>query len=556
MLVSGRGSIAQVQYTGDEAAAEIKKLLDTVVAAEDEFEHWEALVTRVSDLEGGVTRNSSPSVIELLRNVFDCFLAKFPLFFGYWKKYADLEFSIGGTETAEMVYERGISSIPVSVDLWTHYCHFKLDTCHDNDIIRDLFERGTHFVGMDFQSGPFWDKYIEFEERINEASNVTKLYARVFQIPSFNFGRYYEKFRARIGIQPVEELVEPEVLVKMTSDVRSEEPGLPELEVERSLRTKIDAHYYQAYTLVQNESTKRWTFESNIKRGYFHVTEVEEADLANWRKYLEFEESEGDFKRVAFLYERCLVSCALYDEFWLRYARWMFGQSKGDEFCEKRDEDTRLIYMRASCIFVPIDRPTIRLHWARFEEKLERTQVARDIHSAILDQVPNHVETLVSFAGLERRQTGNEAAIELLGTYIEQRDIEISSQLLAEQARILWQCSNDAARARQLFKDNYEKFVSSQAFWINYLKFEISQPFQGEDEAHTRIKAVHDLMRSKAQLSPEALKDLSSYYMEYLLDRGGKEAAHEYMLLDRGVNGYVASTPDVPSPLLPLPKSS
>jgi hypothetical protein len=28
---------------------------------------------------------------------------KFPLFFGYWKKYADLEFSIAGTEAAEMV---------------------------------------------------------------------------------------------------------------------------------------------------------------------------------------------------------------------------------------------------------------------------------------------------------------------------------------------------------------------------------------------------------------------------------------------------------------------
>jgi pre-mRNA-processing factor 39 len=38
-----------------------------------------------------------------VRNVYDCFLAKFPYFFGYWKKYADLEFSIGGTETAEMV---------------------------------------------------------------------------------------------------------------------------------------------------------------------------------------------------------------------------------------------------------------------------------------------------------------------------------------------------------------------------------------------------------------------------------------------------------------------
>jgi len=33
MLVSGRGSIANVQYTGDEAAAEIRKLLEAVVGS-------------------------------------------------------------------------------------------------------------------------------------------------------------------------------------------------------------------------------------------------------------------------------------------------------------------------------------------------------------------------------------------------------------------------------------------------------------------------------------------------------------------------------------------
>lgn len=84
-----------------------------------------------------MNRNSSPSAIELVRNVYDCFLAKFPLFFGYWKKYADQEFAIGGTETADMVYERGVSSISSSVDLWTNYCQFKMDTCHDNDVIRE-----------------------------------------------------------------------------------------------------------------------------------------------------------------------------------------------------------------------------------------------------------------------------------------------------------------------------------------------------------------------------------------------------------------------------------
>ena len=53
--------------------------------------------------EGGLHRNSSPGAIASTRDVYDKLLARFPLFFGYWKKYADLEFAIAGTEAAEMV---------------------------------------------------------------------------------------------------------------------------------------------------------------------------------------------------------------------------------------------------------------------------------------------------------------------------------------------------------------------------------------------------------------------------------------------------------------------
>lgn len=69
----------------------------------DSFEKWEALVRAAETIEGGLNRNSSPQAIATTRDVYDRFLAKFPLFFGYWKKYADLEFSIAGTEAAEMV---------------------------------------------------------------------------------------------------------------------------------------------------------------------------------------------------------------------------------------------------------------------------------------------------------------------------------------------------------------------------------------------------------------------------------------------------------------------
>lgn len=64
-------------------------------------------------LEGGINRNSNPQAITTARHAYDRFLAKFPLLFGYWKKYADMEFSITGTEAAEMV-RRILSHFPSS----------------------------------------------------------------------------------------------------------------------------------------------------------------------------------------------------------------------------------------------------------------------------------------------------------------------------------------------------------------------------------------------------------------------------------------------------------
>lgn len=72
----------------------------------DSFENWEKLVRAAESLEGGLNRNSSPQSIGATRDIYDRFLAKFPLLFGYWKKYADLEFSIAGTEAAELVILR------------------------------------------------------------------------------------------------------------------------------------------------------------------------------------------------------------------------------------------------------------------------------------------------------------------------------------------------------------------------------------------------------------------------------------------------------------------
>ena len=81
----------------------VKRLTKLQAEEPDSFEIWEKLVRAAESLEGGLNRNSSPQSIASTRDIYDRFLAKFPLLFGYWKKYADLEFSIAGTEAAELV---------------------------------------------------------------------------------------------------------------------------------------------------------------------------------------------------------------------------------------------------------------------------------------------------------------------------------------------------------------------------------------------------------------------------------------------------------------------
>jgi hypothetical protein len=77
----------------------------------EEFEHWEKLVRAAEAQEGGLNRNSSPQAIASTREAYDLFLARYPLFYGFWKRYADMEFAIAGPEAAEMVSTSSMNTL-------------------------------------------------------------------------------------------------------------------------------------------------------------------------------------------------------------------------------------------------------------------------------------------------------------------------------------------------------------------------------------------------------------------------------------------------------------
>jgi len=401
-----------------------------------------------------------------------------------------------------------------------------------------LFERAASHIGLDFLSHPFWDKYLEYETRQEAQDKIFAILNRVIHIPMHQYARYFERFRQMAHTRPLPELTPSDVLTRYRAEVEAEAAqfGLqkPELEVERDIRAKIDAAFYEIFQNTQGETNKRWTYEAEIKRPYFHVTALEHGQLINWRKYLDFEEAEGDYQRIVFLYERCLVTCALYDEIWFRYARWMSAQ-------EGKDEEVRNIYLRAATLFVPISRPGIRLQLAYFEEMCGRVDVARDIHAAVLMVLPDCVEAIVSWANLQRRQSGLDAAIEVYKGQIDSPAVDIFTKaaLVTEWAYLLWKVKGSVDEARAAFVNNAQWYADSHWFWLKWLEFELEQPTNAELEAQhgERVKNVVVEMRTKSRLSPGIKQDVGQVYLNYLQLRGGKEAMKEFLLVDRELFG-------------------
>ena len=408
---------------------------------------------------------------------------------------------------------------------------FSIRTQSSNNL--RLFERGAESCGQDFLSHPFWDKYIEFEERLDDKDHIFDILTKVIRLPLHQYSRYFERYNNMSKEQPIEKLASANVIASLRSEIE-QTVGANPADVEREMRTRLEAMHWEIFTGTQTEVTKRWTYESVIKRPYYHVTELDDEQLTNWGKYLDYEEGEGDYGRIKFLYERCLVTAANYDEIWFRYARWLAAQ-------EGKHEEVRNVYQRASSIFVAIAKPAIRLQYANFEESQGRFDVAVAIHEAVLMHIPSHLETIKSLANLHRRQYGVDSAIEVLRKYSEDGDCtqQTRGALVAEWARILWRSRDDSAGARELFESTQNQFLDSQPFWSSWLLFEIEQSANKSQQAaaHERIRGVHQLIRHKSTLPPELAKVLSSQYTRYLEERGGKDAMSELLKLDAELNG-------------------
>ncbi|CAL8100707.1 unnamed protein product [Calicophoron daubneyi] len=289
--------------------------------------------------------------------------------------------------------------------------------------MRSLYEEALSAAGLEFRSDPLWEHYISWESGHNRLTNVLDIYTRLLQIPTQSYFQNWDSFNklvednkpedilsrsefaqlhAQVSLNAAKEMSFEQQTVEMSDDM---EPPIvcvtkPVVEITDAARAAIrklliasrEKLYQATYMLIM----KRWYFEEKIRRPYFHVKPLEEVQLTNWAEYLSFEESEAATalatakeeaksndadlsdvdlnkiasasepvklarQRVRVLYERCLIACALYEHFWIRYARYL-------EYVECDIPAAREVWRRACTVHLRY-KPTIHWHWGCFEER-------------------------------------------------------------------------------------------------------------------------------------------------------------------------------------------
>ncbi|XP_023745513.1 pre-mRNA-processing factor 39-1 isoform X1 [Lactuca sativa] len=436
---------------GSALSPEEDRLWNMVKANSLDFNAWTALIEE--------TEKTSEANVLKIRKVYDAFLAEFPLCYGYWKKYADHEARLGSIDKVVEVYERAVQGVTYSVDMWLHYCVFAINTYEDHDTIRRLFERGLAYVGTDYLSFSLWDKYIEYEYQLQKWSNLAMIYTRILEIPNQQLDRYFNSFRELAASRPLSELrttEEVEAAARAKGEFKNQESegeihpndGLTEakeLENYISLREEL-------YKKTKDFDSKIIDFETAIRRPYYHFRPLNVTELENWHNYLDFIEGCDDLNKVIKLYERCLIACANYHEYWIRYVLCMEA---------RKDMDVaENALARATHVFVK-KQPEIHLFAARFREHNGNIEGARASYQLVHSEIsPGLLEAIIKHANMEYRLGNLEDACSLYEQTIAIEKGKEHSQILpflfAQYSRFLYLVLGRVEKAKEVLDEAVE----------------------------------------------------------------------------------------------------
>nr|XP_045598774.1 uncharacterized protein LOC123758422 [Procambarus clarkii] len=299
-----------------------------------DFNGWTYLLNHVESMDN----------LEAARSAFDGFLPLYPYCFAYWKKLSDMELKHSEIKRCLGILLIGTECVPFCTDLWLSLLNNMIMYVKQMDLpshlVQEVYECGLDCMGGSWHSSSLWDACISYEHNNGNLVAVMALYRRLIQTPTRLFNKHWDHFLALVrdhhprSLLPVEEYQTlrkeacEELKIKYTATSLMppktiQKTPQPEDKLTSRIKEKLVALYIKTHEKNEEEVDKRWKLEEKIKRPYFHVKPLDKRQIKNWNDYLDFEISEGDPLRIIPLFERCLVSCALYEDFWCRYALYM-----------------------------------------------------------------------------------------------------------------------------------------------------------------------------------------------------------------------------------------
>ncbi|GLJ52711.1 hypothetical protein SUGI_1122340 [Cryptomeria japonica] len=527
----GNGSIATVENKEPEQtqyeeplvaiSTEEERLWGIVRANSADFTAWTSLIQE--------TEKTAEDHLPKICKVYDAFLAEFPLCYGYWKKYADHEARLGSAEKILEVYERAVQAVTYSVDIWMHYAMFAMATYEDPEIIRRLFERGLSYVGTDYLSYPLWDKYIEYEYSQQEWSRLAQIYTRILQIPIQQLDRYFSSFKELAASRPLLELRTAEenaAAAEAASMLAGREGGEKIGDGEEgakpesvSLSEADELEKYigvreAMYKIAKEMDAKIRDFENAIRRPYFHVKPLDDAQLSNWHHYLDFIEKTNDFDRMVKLFERCLIACANYPEYWIRYVQCM--QAAGSM------EVANDALVRSTQIFVK-RQPEIHIFAARFKEQLGDTVGARAEYQLLNTEIaPGLLDGVIKHANMEHRLGNLEAASSVFDMAIAAEKSKEHSQslhlLFIQYSRYLQIVEGNAERAKEVLTEAFQLLPYSKPLMEVAIHLESIK--SGSKQVEFLDSLVEQMLAPKPdgsyELTAADREEISSIFLEFV----------------------------------------
>ncbi|CAI9087906.1 OLC1v1022099C1 [Oldenlandia corymbosa var. corymbosa] len=448
--------------------------LDEIVAGDPyDLDAWSVLIEEVE--------RKCIDNLDIISIIYDSLLSRFPLCHWYWRKYADHAVRLSDAHAAVKVFECAVGSATFSVGLWVDYCRFGVSFYEDPFDVRRLFQRALMYVRRDYLCHALWNEYIKFELSQQNWEFLANIYLQVLRFPTGYLHKYYENFEHFVDGMEKElrkcNQCGIEVKPRHNGEVMWSDYEISQVikDLQYPANEAVLAKAVHMYQYIGEEFYQKANklderiklYETNIKRLYFDTAPLDEGQLQNWHQYLDFVEKQEDFDWAQQLYERCLIPCAYFPEFWMRYVEFM--ESKGArEFANSALD-------RATQVFLK-NVPEINLFNARFKEQIGDSVAA----SAALAQcdfgsgsyLPKHI---IELANIQRRLGCLEEACATLDKAInmteKMRKLHNFSSLFIYYCRLKYLITGSVDTAREVLIDGIQRIPDCSQLLEELIKF-------------------------------------------------------------------------------------